>query len=359
VSDNLVLRAGAGVFYDLGFSSAVDMVNGGPYNRWRAFTGLATLQETIQYGFARERDLKLPYTTQWNVTLERLLTRGSAVSIGYVGADGRRLLRRQAQFRTDANQVVLATNNGNSSYHSLQLNYRSRSFRGLQGTASFTWSHAIDNGSWDSATWLVFQDSGQDRGSSNFDVRQSFQAALSYELGQTGLPFTRGWRISSTLRARTGFPIDVVTTEHLFGLGFDNELRPDLVPGNPVWLADPFAPGGRRLNPEAFTAPSAGRQGTLGRNAITGNGLAQLDLALMREFALTERTRFEVRLEGYNVTNSTNFADPVRILASPLFGTSTSMTNLMLGAGRPNSGLSPAFQSGGPRTVQAGLTIRF
>ena len=38
---------------------------------------------------------------------------------------------------------------------------------------------------------------------------------------------------------------------------------------------------------------------------------------------------------------------------------SAGLSNLMLGAGRPNSGLSPAFQSGGPRTVQAGLTIRF
>jgi hypothetical protein len=357
LTDNLVLRAGAGVFYDLGFSSAVDMVNGGPYNRWRAAAGVATLGETIQYGFAR--DLKLPYTAQWNVTLDRLLSRGSALSVGYVGADGRRLLRREGLFRTGTNQLVLATNNGGSNYHSLQVNYRSRNVRGLQGTASYTWSHAIDNGSWDSATWLVFHDSDEDLASSNFDVRHSFQAAWSYELGRTRLPFVRHWLISGTLRARTGFPVDVITTEHLFGLGFDNELRPDLVPGVPVWLSDPAAPGGRRLNPAAFTAPNAGRQGTLGRNTITGNGLAQLDLALRREFVVTEQTRLEVRLEGYNVTNWTNFADPVRILSSPLFGTSASMTNLMLGAGRPNSGLSPAFQSGGPRTVQAGLTVRF
>ena len=69
--------------------------------------------------------------------------------------------------------------------------------------------------------------------------------------------------------------------------------------------------------------------------------------------------RLQFRAEAYNMSNSPSFADPVRVLASPLFGTSTSMMNLMLGAGRPNSGLSPAFQSGGSRVYQAGFTLRF
>jgi hypothetical protein len=356
LGENTVLRGGAGLFYDLGFSSAVDLVNGAPYNRWRNVLGggpnLAFL-DAVEYGFAR--DLRLPYTVQWNAVVERAFGADAAASLGYVGSLGRRLLRREGYLDISraAPSLILATNHGESSYHSLQAHYRSRNTRGLQGTVSYTWSHAIDNGSWDSASYLVFAGAGtnQDRGSANFDVRHSFQAALAYDLGRTRMPGVRGWLLSGAFRARTGFPIDVVTNEQPFGLGFDNDVRPDIVPGVPVWL-------GNRLNPAAFTRP-AGRQGTLGRNAIRGNGLAQFDVALQREFVASESVRLQLRLEGYNLTNTVNLADPIRVLSSPLFGYSPSVASLMLGAGRPNSGLTPAFQSGGPRLFQAGVTVRF
>lgn len=357
-----VIRAGAGLFYDLGFSSAVDLINGAPFNRWRSATGIATVAtESLQYGFAP--NLKLPYTAQWNVTVERGLSANSAVSVGYVGSSGKRLMRREGELLPGqiTPGTVLATNNGKSSYHALQVHYRSRDVRGLQGTVSWTWAHAIDNGSWDSAAYLVFAGSGRenDRASANFDVRQSLQGALSYDLGRSKLPWSRGWLLSGTLRARSGFPVDLVTTDQPFGLGFDNDVRPDLVPGVPVWLADTATPGGRRLNPAAFRIPRRGQQGTLGRNALRGNGLVQTDMALQRTVVVTERLRLQFRAEAYNVANSPSFADPMRVLASPLFGTSPSMMNQMLGAGRPSSGLSPAFQSGGARVFQAGFTLRF
>ncbi|HYO82960.1 MAG TPA: TonB-dependent receptor, partial [Bryobacteraceae bacterium] len=354
LGESWVLRAGAGLFYDLGFSSAVDLVNGAPYNRFRSmFAGIAsvnTFEDSVQYGFAA--NLRLPRTAHWNVTVERMLGRDAAISAGYVAALGDGLLRREGytDLRSGRPRLVLATNGGESSYHSLQFNYRSRDVRGLLGTIAYTWSHAIDNGSWDSASYLVFMGSS-DRGSSNFDVRHNFQAALAYDLGRSGVRAARGWTLSGALRLRTGFPIDVITTDHPFGLGFDNDLRPDLVPGVPVWVDG-------RLNPAAFTRP-AGFQGTLGRNAITGRSLTQLDLAVTRSFVITERLRLSLRAEAYNVPNHAQLADPVRVLASPMFGFSPSTTSLMLGTGRPNGGLSPAFQSGGPRTMQLGLTLRF
>jgi hypothetical protein len=364
LTESTVFRAGAGLFYDLGFSSAIDLVNGAPYNRWRTMLGPSSMPavDEVAYGFAA--NLRLPYALEWNVSLERALTGSSAASVSYVGSSGRRLLRREGYVNRATNRpaLVLATNNGTSDFHSLQLQYRSRDFRGLQGTVSYTWSHSIDNGSWDSASFLVYNpaQSGSDRGSSNFDVRHSFQAALSYDLGRIrGFGrWGRGWQLSTMLRARTGFPIDVVSHEDAFGLGFDNDVRPDLVPGQPIWQADPFAPGGRRLNAAAFR-PSAGAQGTLGRNAIAGLGLVQGDFALQRQFSLSEAGSLRLRLEAYNVTNTSNFADPVRYLSNPLFGISPTLANLMLGSGRPNSGLSPAFQGGGARVLQVTLGLRF
>jgi len=349
-SGSFVIRTGFGVFYDLGFSSAMDLLNGAPYNRWRNFLGPAFAPESeAVYGF--ERNLRLPYSLEWNTTLERAIGRDTAASVAYVGSSGRRLLRREAHLNTmPTPDFILATNNGSSNYHALQLQARSRSRRGLQGVVSCTWARAIDNGSWDSGTFVVFPglDSSQDRGRSNFDVRHSFQAALSYTMA-------KNWVVSGMLRTRTGFPIDVVTMENPFGYGFDN-LRPNVV--GEAWIDDPSAPGGRRLNPLAFGKAVAG-QGTLGRNSMEGFGLAQLDMAIEREWPFEERGRLRLRMEAYNVTNQASFADPMRFLSSPLFGVSTSLSGLMMGAGRPNSGLSPAFQPGGPRSLQASITLRF
>ncbi len=349
-SGSLVVRTGFGLFYDLGFSSAMDLLNGAPYNRWRSLLGptFSPVTEAV-YGF--DRNLRLPYSLEWNTTLERAIGSNAAASAAYVGSSGRRLLRREAhQNAMPTPDLILATNHGSSNYHALQLQARSRSRRGVQGVISYTWSRAIDNGSWDSGTFVIFPDLGasQDRGRSNFDVRHSFQAALSYTLPSN-------WIVSGMLRTRTGFPIDVVTLENPFGYGFDN-LRPDLV--GKAWIDDPNAPGGRRLNPLAFVKAATG-QGTLGRNSIEGFGLAQLDMAVEREWALQERGRVRLRMEAYNVTNQASFADPTRFLSSPMFGVSSSLSGLMMGAGRPNSGLSPAFQPGGPRSLQASITLRF
>jgi hypothetical protein len=98
--------------------------------------------------------------------------------------------------------------------------------------------------------------------------------------------------------------------------------------------------------------------GNLGRNAIRGSGMAQLDAAVERKFRLA-RSDVRFRLQAYNVFNSPSLGDPVRVLTNPLFGQPVSMTNLMLGSGRPISGLAPAFQPGGPRTLEASVHWSF
>ena len=138
-----------------------------------------------------------------------------------------------------------------------------------------------------------------------------------------------------------------------------NAFRPDLVPGVPIWLDDSAVPGGRRINTAAFTPAATEVQGTLGRNALSGFGMWQADLALRREFRWRDRYNLQLRLEAYNAFNHANFADPVKYLDSALFGQSTSMLNLMLGTGSPGSGLAPILQAGAPRSLQASLRFRF
>jgi hypothetical protein len=159
--------------------------------------------------------------------------------------------------------------------------------------------------------------------------------------------------------ARTGFPVNLLNAEQFTGISFENIFRPDLAFGQPAWIADSSAPGGRRINAAAFQAAPGSVQGNLGRNALSGFGMSQLDLALRREFSLGERRSLQLRIEAFNAFNHPNFADPIRFLASPLFGQSPSMLNLMLGTGSPGSGLAPLFQGGGPRSLQVAVRFSF
>jgi len=363
----LVLRAGWGIYYDSTLSVATDLVNGGPFSITQFVNGRNAPFSTL-LSFAFSPDLRLPAVHQWNATMEGGLGPLGTLSVSYVGAAGRRLLRRE--FGTVEDSLTLwlamATSNGASDYQGLQVQFRRPMTKGLQAMASYTWSHSLDNSSSDSL--LHRTGSGltpdSDRGSSDFDVRHNLNVAVTYETGSregggAAARLFSHWAIDGILRARTGFPINVLTSEYAMGLGFANAYRPDLVAGAPVWIRDRSAPGGRRLNREAFAPKPGYEQGNLGRNALRGFGMHQVDVAVHREFRLGEGRSLLLRLEAFNLFNHPNFADPTPFLSSPLFGESPSMLNRMLGTGSPGSGLTPVFQTGGPRSLQIVFRYRF
>ena len=151
----------------------------------------------------------------------------------------------------------------------------------------------------------------------------------------------------------------MLQAEEYQGITLMNAFRPNLVYDQPLWQASPGDAAGKRLNPAALAATPDGTQGTLGRNAIAGLGMWQVDLAVRREFRFSEQRRLQLRLEAFNVFNHANFADPARYMNSPVFGQSTSMLNMMLGTGSPGSGLSPILQTGGPRSLQGSVRFQF
>jgi len=291
--------------------------------------------------------------------------------LGYTGSSGNHLLRTEMSDTANQNNyVVLTTNRAASDYDAMQFQYRRHVAVGLDATASYAWSHSLDNDSSDA--FLLWSGEGAsargDHASSDFDVRQSLTAALSYQFpgrSHTGMGrLLNSWGIDAILHARTGFPITVLDSEDTTGLGLANAFRPDWVYGQPLWIADSSAPGGRTLNPAAFAVvpPSAGAvgaQGSLGRNVPAGFGMWQVDLALKREFHFKERFGIQLRLDAFNALNHPDFGDPVKYLDSPLFGRSTSLLNMELGTGSPGSGLAPALQTGGPREVQAAIRFHF
>ena len=374
-----VLRGGFGIFYDLGSGSLANGAVSFPYLRRKVLSNVAypldsSLTEPLPFSLsppvgrirASDPRLRLPLTMQWNVTLEQSLGAKRTFSASYVGALGHRLLRQELlnNPNPDFAQVFVTTNDASSSYHALQLQFQRRLSRNLQSHIAYTWSHSIDNASNDSfanppSTMI---DPRFDRASSDFDVRHSFAGAITYDLsapplGTFGRPLLRGWSIDGILTARTAAPVDVFFTRDI-GFGPFN-LRPDLVTGVPLYVKDSSFPGGRAINGQAFSIPQIARQGTLGRNALRGFPLRQLDLALRRSFHLTERMNLQFRTDVFNVLNRPNFGDPIGNLNSGLFGRSTAMFGKSLGSNVGSVGLNSAYQSGGPRTIQISLKLQF
>ena len=159
--------------------------------------------------------------------------------------------------------------------------------------------------------------------------------------------------------ARSATPVNVASLfSSLFGVV--SLVRPDLISGVPLYIVDPLVAGGKRINPAAFSTSFTGRQGTLGRNALRGFSIYQIDLALRRQFNLTEKWKLQLRAEFFNIFNHPNFGDPSGNLSAPAtFGRSTTMFGRSLGSGGLNGGFSPLYQIGGPRSIQLALKLQF
>jgi hypothetical protein len=368
-----VLRASWATVHDASFGVATDQLNATPYLQLRIPQGLVTPTtqfESVSLGFGFARNLRLPVSTRWSMSFERNWTAHNQLSASYIHLTGQRLLRREVGMFPGGplGQISFASNDGSSSYNAFTLLYRRTVAAGLNVTATYSWSHSIDLGSADSALYLISPRNlpSGDRGSSDYDARHSARAAVAYaipSLAASSGPLrildglARNWALEALFTARSGFPVDVLASESLNGFAVAN-YRPDLAPGVPLLERQEGAPTGYRLNPAAFGGTQQ-NVGGLGRNAVPGRGMWQVDMAIERTLHSRGSWRLAWRGEAYNTLNHPEFADPIRYLSNPLFGQSSSLLNLMMGSGSPSSGQAPAFQAGSPRSVQMSLHLSF
>jgi hypothetical protein len=374
-----VLRAGTGVFFDTGAGPSANGLSAYPNLADRTLLNVPfplTASQAAPPAFnpggqvslisAPDPNLKLPVTYQWNLAVERALGAQQTLTATYVGALGRRLLRTENIVNPNPRfvQVRPIRNGGDSDYKALQLQFQRRLSNGLQALASYTWSSCHDVASDDSTLFapLATVTAETENGPCDFDVRHASSAAVTYNipsprLGSALDTVLRNWWIDGMFTARSAFPLSVTVFRDL-GLG-SNTYRPDVVAGVPLYLNDPTAPGGTRINPAAFVIPTEVRQGTLGRNALRGFGMWQVDLAARRNLQFSQRVTVQLRAEIFNVLNHPNFGDPVTSLTSGLFGISTSTLATSLGGGGLNGGFNPLYQVGGPRSAQLGVKLLF
>jgi carboxypeptidase family protein len=378
-----VLRSGGGVFFDTGqqlgslgflgpgFSSLAIFSEPFPVEAVTQVPPIvnppASPYDASPYGFARH--LQLPYTLQWNVSIEQALSNSQALTLSYVGSHAARLL--EANFVASPNnpnssEFNFVTNGLSADYDALQIQFQRRLSGGFTALASYTWSHCID---YDSGRFSF----GYERGNCDFDVRHSLSTAFSYDLPpiehrRLVNAVVSHWGIDDRFSARTSFPVS------LFG---DYLLQPNgqyyygglnLVPRQPVYLSGATCesvlqsigdlqpgqrcPGGRAINPEAFTAASSGT-GDAPRNFVRGFGAWQMNLAVRREFPVGERLKFQFRAEAFNVFNIPNFGTVNGVFGQSTFGQATStLANSFYG-------LNPLYQMGGPRSMQFALKVMF
>lgn len=389
-----VIRAGAGVFYDLGNGPA-----GNAFGQFFPFvavklnsgasfplTGANAAPPAITGGLpvtspitAFPSTLKLPYTYDANLSFEQAMGSNQTLTLSYVGAFGHSLLRTDQYLgrplpATFASLVLATSNAGYSKYNALQAQMRRRAAKGLDLLASYTWSHSLDNISSDAIPSVPGQFIGPrtDYGSSDFDIRHTGALALDYQIpspdrSHLARALFGGWAVDPIVTVRSAPPVNVVVSRNI---GFGTySFRPDLAPGVALYIDDPTAPGGQRINPAALAVPAQQRQGTLPRNFFRGFGLVQADVAIRRRFALTERFALQARVDAFNVVNHPNFSPEANVLgtvtpsgtlvAANGFGISPSMLGRGLQAGSFGSGFSPLYQIGGPRSLQLGLKLEF
>jgi hypothetical protein len=317
-----------------------------------------------------EPSLSTPRTYQWNVALEQSIGAQQSFSLTYVGAAGRDLLRVTSLYNPNPNFqfVSVTSNSATSNYNALQAKFERRLSSGLQALASYTWSHSIDIASTDAfATYLntpiSIANPNIDRTSSDFDIRHTFTAGVTYAVPTPQWSnFARatlgGWSVDTFVLARTAPPVDV-TSGLVIAAGTVLYPRPNVVPGVPLELYGSQYPGGKIFNSAAFTTPPKGEQGNFARNYLRGFAASQVDVAVQRQFKLSEKLNLRFRGEFFNIFNNPNFGAPTNNLISPLFGYSTQTLANSLGSGGANGGLNPLYQIGGPRSIQLALKLQF
>jgi len=296
----------------------------------------------------------LEFAQEYQLDVQAQFKGGLVLDVGYVGNHDGRL-----QFTRDINQVPenklgegqdarpypqymnvnAALFDGHSNYNALQVSLKQQGFHGLQLAANYTWSKSLDSitsagwggsGASDRAGYQNANDPGANYGRSSSDIRQMFNGNVVYHL-----PFTthnpvaqnliRGWELSSIFMVRTGIPFAPLVGTNNSG-AISGSWFPNLA-------GDPFAgtcSNGARVhtvacwfNDTAFTTPQANTFGKLGRNVYSGPGWENVDLALLRNIALSrwrEGMSLQIKATASDVLNHPNIGLPDATLGDGAFG---------------------------------------
>ena len=244
------------------------------------------------------------------------------------------------------------------SYNALQVDFTRRLSKGLQFRANYTWSKNLDMNSGltvaqaNNQPQMVYDrnDLPLDWGPSALNVASQSSMSLTYDLpfGKNTTGFAskliRGWQVNGISTLLTGFPFTPLLGSNRSGDG--NTRNPDR-PNLNTAFTGPVIVGTQTqwFNPNAFSVPTVGTYGDLGRGTYTGPGLADVDMSVFKNTAISERVKLQFRAEFFNLLNRTNLGSPNATVFS---GTNVSAS----------AGLITTLATT-PRQIQFGLKLIF
>jgi hypothetical protein len=332
--------------------------------------------------------LHTPYTYQFNLSLQHELAKNLVAEVNYVGSSSigltslkdinpfdlstvngpnpARILNEQ---QTNANVIAYCANQGGPSdcpfenvdefdnvsfanFNSLEAsltkqNGENRIIGNTYFTLAYTYGHSIDNASGfrNRDSQVPYYQPGLFRAASNFDIKQRITFSGGWDL-----PFDRawasgpkrlvkGWSLYPIFSWRTGFPLSInsgllssfgPSDPGPSGAGDGYLANANFAPGfSGITTLNPKTNGNYYFNPAAFVpvpdVPGSG-YGTTPRDFFRGPARVNLDMALAKTTAITEHVNFEFRVEGFNVFNHTEFANPDINIDDATFGQITSTT---------------------------------
>jgi hypothetical protein len=361
--------------------------------------------------------LRLPYSMQWSLGVERQFGSTGSMRAQYVGTRGVQL---PYQVQSNGYQTVCQgcfapfpynqpidprfagvtqfTTGANSSYNGLQLTGQKRMGHGLQFDANYTWSHCLDtvsNGGFlpFSSGALISPLPGELRrqyGNCDYDIRNNFNTSFVYQLplrvghGRFLAALVNGWQVSGTVFWHSGVPFSVLSAPYSAnGEGIIQGGGPQFASvrlGVPLYSHAPIPgvtqPGTLQwLNPNAFVSavdPSTGecnggdnpgdcQFGDLGRNTLRGPGFTWSDLYVSKKLSLTERVVLRIDGQFFNWLNHPNFALPTAVAGIPgQAGTQTGF-GALVATTSPPTGLLGVGLGGdnSPRMIALQLRLEF
>jgi hypothetical protein len=353
-------------------------------------TGIIPLPATVSMGprSPYSGQLDRGYIQSWNLTLERKLPADFLISAGYVGNQTvRQFLDRDINAATyigggPTSRPLYATLGrlidaalwdgwANSNYHSLQVALNKNFSRGLFMKGAYTWSKAINMADEDGWAGLPLTNMPsaleRNRAVSGYDRTQMFVMSWVYELPWgKGRPFALsgiaehiagGWRVNGIYSAYTGTPFTVSASANSLNTPGSSQTADQIA--EIVEVGDVGA-GSQYFAVTSFRDPNFQRPantyrfGTMGRNALHGPGFQKADLALFKDFNLTERVVLQFKAESFNFTNTPRFNNPnsnvSNMAVNQTTGAITNTNNFMA--------ITSAFE-GSERKFRFGLRLSF
>jgi len=369
-SGKTVLRAGAGIYHNQIFPWAYSInISSPPF--FGRYSAVSTATNPIPFpdgykilgpgaiGLTVYTPVeKTPVDEQYNVSVQQEIFKNTVVQVSYAGNHANHLetLREtdtatpiflpdgQPSYPAGAPRLNRAwagigrvEMNGNSVYNSLTVTLRKQSASGFQGQIFYTYSKAMDENS-----GLSNSDSlrtpqavldptniARDWARADFDSTLIVVANLSYAVpfratSKAVAAVVNGWTLDAIGTFTSGMPFTARLASSVSrDLSQYLAERPNLNPGakqNPSSGASigctgfpagtPLANANNWYDPCSFALPLAGTYGNVGRNTITGPGVADVDLALEKSFKLRESADVKFRAEMFNVMNHTNLGLP-------------------------------------------------